>query len=213
MPGDSSDEWARISSISQNREVWSYDDNWGKVGELEHSATLWKNESANLSSQEEWAVGQRGWMLPGVDNNWDDGLDYYNKYTSIVQNWSGSDLTPVDHIDHEPVRDDTDEFDVTLTVSDDFGAEVTIDHQVPYVSRDVQYDYNSTMETVYTYPTGFLEDEARDDDCSQEQLSIWQTDEASDGDTVVPLEYYGEFESANGWDVEGGILLSALEYK
>lgn len=196
MTGSPSDDWSRVTSISEWGEAWYYcsGDHY-KTGEVEQDATLYRNDSENISGREEWSLVQRGWMYPGQDN------DFYNEWgsannfqTFISQNWDGaSDVGPTDHKDHTPKKDKESSFDVQLTVTTD-GAGVAIDYNIPYIQRDVQYDPGRLVDTEYTYPYSlFGGQEARDVNCNHEQMSIWETDSPSDGDTIASSDYYGEF--------------------
>lgn len=216
MVGTPTQEWTRVSSISRNTTVWYYCDDWYRTGKLEQDATLFINDSENITGREEWALAQRGWMLPGQDNDFDNEWGSSNNYrTKITQNWQRSDLTPIDHKDHAPVKDKKSSFDTELEVSSG-GAAVQVDYNIPYIKRDVQYDSGKKVKTVYTYPYRLCCDEARDVDCNHEQLSIWTTDDPSDGDNVAPSYYFGEFRHggcSSDVDLSSDDLFGWLEYQ
>ncbi|WP_396613486.1 hypothetical protein ACH9L7_16210 (plasmid) [Haloferax sp. S1W] len=167
-----------------------------QVGAIEQYATLWENTSDNLTGKEEWALAQRGNMLPSIDNDYMDNNDAYgawiNRRTEMVQNWDRSELGPVDHIAHAPSKNKKSSFDTSISASAG-GPQMTANYEIPYIARDVNYVSNKKLETVYTYPSNHFGQEAQTVDCDQEQIGIWETQDPSDGDSVVPSYYFGKF--------------------
>ena len=190
MPGNCSDEWNRVGSYSANGAVGGYDGSSShECGRIEHSASLYRNESFNNESRVEWAIAGRAWMYPGCDSSYGDDC-WENNWSYISHGFNG-DLNP-DHIDHDPVRDKERSFDTELTVTSEANAAVTIDYEKPYIKRNVKQE-GRNMETEYKYPERWGKPEARTQVVKLEQESIYRTDEPDDGDIIAGLSFSGEF--------------------
>lgn len=189
---DPSDDWNKLGSIS--KDTWVYAD--AKIGYLEDFAEVYKNTSETQSDTNDYAVTQHGYTQPAHDHDW--GNRAFNLETRQVQNWTRSDLDPVDHLDHAPVRDKKTKFDTTISATYGGGG-ISVNYKIPYIKRNVEYETEEQIKTYYRYPQRIDGHEAKYVDCDHEQISIWRTDPIVCGsDTITTSYYWGEFEEYDG---------------
>jgi hypothetical protein len=157
-----------------------------------------KNTSETQSDTNDYAVTQPGYTQPAHDHDWCDKA--FSLETRQVQNWTRSDLDPVDHLDHAPVRDKKTKFDTTINATYGSGG-ISVDYRIPYIKQNVGYETEEQIKTYYRYPQRIDSHEAKCVDCDHEQISIWRMDPiASDSEAITTSYYWGEFEEYDGTD-------------
>ena len=191
---DPGDDWTKLGSISED--TWIYGDR--KFGYIEHftegTRTLVRHSQTPTTTVSHSTATH---SLPTTTTGGDDA---FNLETQQIQNWTRSDLDPVDHLDHAPVRDKKTKFDTTINATYGSGG-ISVDYRIPYIKRNVDYETEEQIKTYYRYPQRIDGHEAKYVDCDHEQISIWRTDPiASDSEAITTSTYWGQFEEYDGTD-------------
>jgi hypothetical protein len=194
-----SDDWKKLGSVSDDTWVFGGGSAENKVGFIEHFTEAYKNTDERKPSTNDYAVTQKGDTLPACDNSW--GESAVNAGTKQIQNWGRSDLTPVDHLDHQPTKDVTTSIDTQLTASYG-GGSISVSVNIPYISRNVEYVADEQARTFYNYPPK-IDDPfnagAKKSNCDHEQVGIWRTDPISSDSADITSSYYlGKFRNRGG---------------
>ena len=193
-----SDGWKPLGAVSESSWVYGGPDGETRFGQLRHTTEAYRSTTERKSQTDDYAVTQTGETRPACDNNWGNGA--INAGTRQVQDWGRSELTPVDHLDHQPTTDVTGTIDTRLSSSYG-GGSITVDTESPWITRDVDYVVEEQARTQYSYPLRLapFAGGARRSNCTHEQIGVWRTDPiSSDSADITASYYFGKFRNRGG---------------
>ncbi|AGB33041.1 hypothetical protein Natpe_3251 [Natrinema pellirubrum DSM 15624] len=134
-----------------------------KVGRIELWLDAWEVDGAERT----YLTALRGKQIPASYSQQDGESSARNDYTWLRQYWNKTDLGSVAVKDRAPKGDKSGSIDTTLNIgisSDKTGnAGLSVDMEVPDISREEKSDIGNTIEQGYQYAEKTFNDDSTDD--------------------------------------------------